>query len=139
MRNLDNLKKKKGTQAIECIGDIKNFGTSDSPQRLCSNINYADILSTLIVEAGKVCKQYASDLFISWECLLNDISKVEEKNFEITKYFGFREIGVDHETYIQAKLSAPECYGDKPYKSVFRLTVKIHNDSMVMNLTQLEL
>lgn len=138
MTNLEDLKKKRGTQVIECTGEIRNFGTDDAPQRLCSNINYTDILSALITEAGKVCKHYASDLFVSWESLLNDISKIEEKESEIVKYFGFRELGVDHEVYIQTKLAAPECYGDKPYQSVYKLVVNTRGQSITMKLTQLQ-
>lgn len=59
---LENMKKKHGTKEITCEGQIRNFGTEKIPQRLCSNINYSSILSRLIVEAGKRCEAYASDL-----------------------------------------------------------------------------
>ena len=84
---LQNMKKKRGTTEITSEGQIRNFGTEQIPQRLCSNINYSSILSRLIVEAGKRCEAYASDLFISWESMLNDISKIEE-NTNLTYYFG---------------------------------------------------
>ena len=92
---LQNMKKKHGTKEITTEGQIKNFGTEENPRRLCSNINYSSILSRLIVEAGKRCEAYASDLFISWESMLNDISKIEG-NTNLTYYFGFRDMGVDH-------------------------------------------
>lgn len=72
------------------------------------------------------------------ESLLNDISKIEEKESEIVKYFGFRELSVDHEVYIQTKLAAPEYYGDKPYQSVYKLVVNTRGQSITMKLTQLQ-
>ena len=113
---LQNMKKKRGTTEITSEGQIRNFGTEQIPQRLCSNINYSSILSRLIVEAGKRCEAYASDLFISWESMLNDISKIEE-NTNLTYYFGFRDMGVDHELFIQTRLDSPEAYGEKPFES----------------------
>lgn len=121
---LQNMKKKRGTTEITSEGQIRNFGTEEIPQRLCSNINYSSILSRLIVEAGKRCEAYASDLFISWESMLNDISKIEE-NTNLTYYFGFRDMGVDHELFIQTRLDSPEAYGEKPFESIFRLDVKV--------------
>lgn len=62
--------------------------------------------------------------FISWESMLNDISKIEE-NTNLTYYFGFRDMGVDHELFIQTRLDSPEAYGEKPFESIFRLDVKV--------------
>lgn len=134
---LQNMKKKHGTKEITTEGQIKNFGTEENPRRLCSNINYSSILSS-IVEAGKRCEAYASDLFISWESMLNDISKIEG-NTNLTYYFGFRDMGVDHELFIQTRLDAPEAYGEKPFESIFRLDVKVDTEknALKMNLIQI--
>lgn len=136
---LEKMTKKRGTTEITCEGQIRNFGTEENPQRLCSNINYSSILSRLIVEAGKRCESYASDLFISWETMLNDISKIEE-NTNLTYYFGFRDMGVDHELFIQTRLDSPEAYGEKPFESIFRLTVDVNaeRELLKMVLTQIQ-
>lgn len=138
MKNLQSMKIKKGTDPIICYGAVRNFGTEEEPSRLCSNINYSDILSKLIMEAGTTCKHYASDLFISWENLLLDISKIETEKAEMIRYFGFRESGVDHESYILTKLSAPDCYGKHPYQSIYRLTVLINKEQFTMKLEQIQ-
>ncbi len=87
-------------------------------------INYSGVLTKLIQEAGTVTANYASDLFISWECFLKEAEKkMESQNdFEITTFFGFRENGVDGPEYISLKLSSPEIYGS-PYISIFRLNM----------------
>lgn len=138
MRKLESIHSKKAIKPIICRGRIRNFDTGTEKGRLCSNINYSEILSRLINEAGQVCRSYSSDLFISWENLLLDISKTEEENAEIIRYFGFREFGVDHEAYVKTRLSAPDCYGDHPYYSIFKLTVSLKGDRIEMKLEQLE-
>ena len=134
---LKNMKKKSRTKEIRCEGSINNLGTEDNPKRLSSNINYSAILSRLIVESGKICKSYASDLFITWETMLTDVSKVETDK-RLTYYFGFRSMGVDHEKFIQARLDSPGVYGEKPFKSIFRLdvTVDINRKNLIMELIQ---
>lgn len=121
---LENMKKKRGTKEITCEGQIRIFDINEQKMIRKEYVPYSNILSRLIVEAGKRCKSYASDLFISWESVLNDISKIEE-NTNLTYYFGFRDMGVDHEVFIQTRLDSPEAYGEKPFESIFRLDVKV--------------
>lgn len=71
----------------------------------CWNINYSDILTFLIQKAGTICKNYASDLFISWISLENKM-KQEGQEYAGGKYlFGFRESGVDHDNYVLSRLN----------------------------------
>lgn len=133
---LANMKQKRGTKKIEIVGEIRNYGTAEEPQRNDLYFSCSTILSKLITEAGKACKSYSSDLFISWESMINDIQKCDN-DAEMTYYFGFRELGVDHKDYIETRLECPECYGEKPYKSIFRLHIKMMGDSVKMTLTQL--
>ncbi len=90
--------------------------------RLEHFVNYSRILTILIQEAGRVCADYASDLFISWESLLDEAEKKmkEKADFTLTTFFGFREQGVDGPFYINEKLSDEKVYGD-PYASIYRL------------------
>ena len=87
-------------------------------------VNYSRILTILIQEAGRVCADYASDLFISWESLLVEVEKKmkEKANFTLTTFFGFREQGVDGPLYITEKITNENVYGD-PYASIYRLDV----------------
>lgn len=106
--------------------------------KLCYDINYSNILTKLIQLAGINCKHYASDLFISWESLLKEM---EEKGVDFAggKYlFGFRESGVDHNSYV---LNTFNPYGyitsnpQKHYKELYLLEIKVEKaEEMVMRL-----
>lgn len=66
-------------------------------------INYSGILTLLIQTAGKICKHYASDLFITWSSLEEKLSNVEYEGGKIL--FGFREMGVDSNTFVLSRLN----------------------------------
>lgn len=134
---LENMKQKKRTQIITAQGQIMTHDDKGNKHdRLVPNINYSSILSRLIQEAAKKCKNYASDLFVSWQCLLADISKMDKPG-TITEYFGFREMGVDHEIFIQIKMDSQETYGSDIYSSIFRLDVKTDESYVYMELIQI--
>ena len=42
-----------------------------------NNINLSEILDRLIFSAGRFCQRYASDMFISWQYVLNTIKKLK--------------------------------------------------------------
>ena len=88
------------------------------------SINYSDILTFLIQVAGKICKYYASDLFITWSSLEEKLKDVEYTGGKIL--FGFRESGVDSNTFILSRLNN---YGKeqmkKDIKELYLLEVKI--------------
>ena len=75
---MENLKPKKSFEPIEAYGTILPVNMKDTDDRIHANINYSEILSKLIDEAGIHCKAYASDLFISWQHFLNDVSKQDK-------------------------------------------------------------
>lgn len=137
-KHLDKLKVQAESE-IKCGGEIRIVQDENGTEKVCLNINYSDILSRLIVEAGTVCKHYASDLFISWDSLLKDLSNVQGRFAEINRFFGFRENGVDNGENIDAVLSSPETYGKNPYKSIFKITVTMDrkNERLVMDLCEL--
>ena len=92
----------------------------------CWNINYSDILTFLIQKAGTICKHYASDLFISWSSIENKMKK-EGSEYAGGKYlFGFRESGVDHDTYVLSRLNNYGVEGlKKEVKELYLLEVSI--------------
>lgn len=102
--------------------------------------NYSSILSKLIVVAGKHCKHYASDLFISWNSLLEKANELDAtgKGDGFTEYFGFRESGVDHETFIKCRLENSGCYGENPYKAIYKVDVS-YNKYFDVQLRLIEL
>lgn len=95
------------------------------------NINYSSILSDLICKAGRYCKHYASDLFIDWKEIENGL---DDPNYEGGIYlFGFREMGVDHDTFIQCILDDPwktarQAIKDN-YHEIMMLTVKADRET----------
>lgn len=101
--------------------------------------NLTRILDVLIKEAAN-CESYASDLFISWEYIMMDIRKASELSYKqgFTYYFGFRNLGVDHESFIQARLDATEIYG-KVYRSLYRLHITVKGSEVQGTLVSLSL
>lgn len=92
--NVNNL------QLANCIDD--NFGQwSFNENKWC--INYSSMLSFLIKQAGTHCKNYASDLFITWQTV--EILLKDPDAFHGTVFFGIRENGVDHLEFICNRLT----------------------------------
>lgn len=60
------------------------------------DVNYSDILTKLIQEAGRICNYYASDLFIHWEYKVHDLIKHNALK-SITYNIGFRLSGIEME------------------------------------------
>lgn len=91
----------KGVGSVVSVKGSAAFRESGG-NRLEHFVNYSRILTILIQEAGRVCADYASDLFISWESLLDEAEKKmkEKADFTLTTFFGFREQGVDGPFYI---------------------------------------
>ena len=110
----------------ECTGSWSNknpyyYGVSKEGK---FSINYSDILTFLIQVAGKICKYYASDLFITWSSLEEKLKDVEYTGGKIL--FGFRESGVDSNAFVLSRLNN---YGkeqmDKDIKELYMLEVEI--------------
>ena len=88
-------------------------------------INYSSILTTLIQNTGRFCERFASDLFIDWSTI---DSKLQDGSMETGSYFfGLRDSGVDHESFIDSRMSS---YGfsSYQYRKIFRLDVVTTED-----------
>ena len=101
------------------------------------DVNLSSILDILIKEAAK-CTRYASDLFISWE-QVEELLKKEQLIFPKKFFFGFRDMGVDHLAYIQAKYD-PKNIGITPdYRCIYMLQGKFENEySISFTLYEIE-
>ena len=121
---LENFKFNPDSTIIEENG----YWQHDMFGKLCYDINYSGILTKLIQEAGKNCRYYASDLFISWNSLIREM---EEKgiDFEGGKYlFGFRESGVDHNNYVFNVFNPYGCITSNVkgyYKELYMLDIMV--------------
>lgn len=92
------------------------------------HINYSSILTELIKCAGK-CTYYASDLFIEWESVVNNLNNPD---YEGGSYkFGFRDSGVDNAKQILSNRDNPN-----HYNCIRALTITVDEDEMTMELTE---
>ena len=88
------------------------------------DISYSDILTYLIQTAGRVCKHYASDLFITWCGLTETLREFDCSNEKIL--FGFRESGVDSNTFVLSRLNNYGKEGlDAEIKELYLLDITI--------------
>lgn len=89
------------------------------------NINASSIWTKLIQEAGRWCRDFASDL-------LCDYMQIQEKMDAATletesHLFGFREYGVDHDNFIFSRYSNQTVYGSAAleYRAIWRLDIAV--------------
>lgn len=69
-------------------------------------INLSSQESFLIKKAAEYCSYYASDLIISinsMEKKMGKIKEYEDKNGQLVEWFGFRDMGVDHDAFIESR------------------------------------
>ena len=89
-------------------------------------INYSSILTRLIQEAGRYCESYASDLFIDWRTI---DEQLEDGSIETeSKLFGFRESGVDHTEFVYSRLYNSIRWGHYEYRSIWKLDIVVEDD-----------
>ena len=87
------------------------------------NINYSSILTKLIQECGRLCENYASDLFIDWSVI---DERLREKTIETSTYlFGIREDGIDHNSFILSRYNNSGCHAKYEYRKIYRLDVVV--------------
>ena len=112
-----------GTKAIEEVG--RDF-----------DINYSTILTKLIKECGRLCERYASDLFIDWHNIEEDI---RNKIIGTSTYlFGIREDGVDHNEFILSSYNTNGYNAKYRYRKIYRLDVIVDDERIIMRLYEVE-
>ena len=94
-----------------------------------STLTYSSILTKLIQEAGRWCKRYASDLFIDWYYLMQDINNgnLDDR----TMLFGFREDGVDGNRFVCSRSSQDSIVAGYEYRALWRLDIHIDDEGYV--------
>ena len=97
------------------------------------NVNYSDILTRLIQEAGKHCKYYASDLFIDWATICKKLENPECEDEAFV--FGFVENGIDNKEIVEEQMNENGAFMLRYYKSVWLLTIaKTKHEHLRMRL-----
>lgn len=93
------------------------------PQKGMYVVNYSSVLTALIQIAGRICKRYASDLFIDWKSI---DAAFRDKSYNGGRYlFGFRENGVDHAAYILGRLNDSWMRYKHQIKEIYLLEIKV--------------
>ena len=115
--------KKYNSKVIEAYG--RNF-----------DINYSSILTKLIQECGRLCESYASDLFITWNSI---VEKLKAETMETSAYlFGIREMGVDHNEFVLMRYNNYGYHARHEYRKIYRLDVIIDGDQIRMELYEID-
>ena len=99
------------------------------------DINYSSILTKLIQECGRLCENYASDLFIDWNSI---VQKLKDKTMETsTHLFGIREMGVDHNEFILSRYENNGHFAKYEYRKIYKLDVVVEGDLITMKLYEI--
>lgn len=86
-------------------------------------INSSSVLTALIQIAGRICKRFASDLFIDWKSI---DAALRDKSYNGGKYlFGFRENGIDHAAYVLGRLNDSWMHYKHQIKEIYLLEIKV--------------
>lgn len=89
-------------------------------------LNYSSIFSELI-HAAIVCEYYASDVFIDLKQIECAITGAENKVF----YLGYRDSGVDGNTFVKSRLSGNKYY---EYIRLYRLEISSDGKDITVEL-----
>ena len=84
----------------------------------------AGLFTLLIKEAGRLCDNYASDMFIDLQTLHKDLNGTTSVLFEQETYqyvVGIRDMGVDSESFVKCHAEREEC--SYAYREMFLITV----------------
>lgn len=90
------------------------------------DINYSNILTKLIQLAGRYCESYASDLFIDWSTI--DRMILDGTIHSYSHLFGFREMGVDHNSFVFSRANESYRYFEYAYRAIWRLDIEVQFD-----------
>lgn len=111
---------------------ITATGYADSRDHF--DINSSSILTTLIQEAGRYCESFASDLFIDWQRVLETIDAARPGDLQVSFLFGFRQNGVDHDSFIFSRFNQYDYHAKHEYRSLWRLDITFPGREIVMKL-----
>lgn len=89
-------------------------------------LNYSSIFSELI-HAAIVCEYYASDVFIDLQSIEKAIKEAENRVF----YLGYRDSGVDGNTFVKSRLSQNRNY---EYIRLYKLEISVDDGYITAEL-----
>ena len=103
--------------------DIIAEGMRPKSPNDAGNINYSTILTKLIQDTGRFVESFASDLFIDWNTVIEDI--IGDDPIDKIYAFALRESGVDHMPFLCSHVSqSKETYRfPEEYRRVYLLWI----------------
>ena len=106
------------TISFEKINETSAFWNDKNE---CYDVNMSSIYSFLIQEAGRWIERYSSDILYGFKNINEFLS--ENGAFEYTEYFGMRENGCDHFSYIKNNLIDNK-YQSTYYRKIYAVQMK---------------
>ena len=111
-----DIKYSHGERVIEADGRYLSYMDS-------VDVNDSSIWTRLIQEAGRKCDSYASDLLIDYDSYKRDLPELVKRKENFRWLFGFRQTGVDHAGFIEARTG-------EPYISKFALDLTVEDGEL---------
>lgn len=93
-------------------------------------LNYSSIFSELI-HAASVCEYFASDVFIDLQCIEKAINDADNDAENKVFYLGYRNSGVDGNTFVKSRLSENRNY---EYIRLYRLEISVRGEYITAEL-----
>lgn len=125
MLNLNDLIND-GKITLEKISDASGtYRRSIWKQEPYMEINLSSQYSFLIKKAAEYCSHYASDLIISinsMETKMGKIDEYEQAKGQLVEWFGFRDMGVDHDDFIESRGIASD-----EYKAIYVIVFELED------------
>lgn len=106
----------------ELIKDVGQITEKTGSWEKYTLINYSDIFTELIQAAGNLCERYASDLFYDLKAIEESVIKLENAVY----YIGFRELGVDGNSFVKCRLESDKY--SLEYRRLYRLEMYVEKD-----------
>ena len=95
------------------------------------SINDSSILTKLIQETGRFAERFASDLFIDWRDVEHFIATGDTESK--TWFFGIRECGVDHDSFINSRMANSKQYWKYEYRKIYRLDAFVKEEDYAIS------
>jgi len=125
----------------------KTVATADGQNAACTNTS--DILTHLIQTVGKSVERWASDLFITWESIVEVMKTLSDGEIGESSIFAFglRQDGVDDSTYIILRLMDTNPLTDPDkfdeirkvyYRHIFALKIEKTENGLCMILKNIQ-
>ena len=91
-----------------------------------NNINLSSEVSYIIKEVGRLCDDYASDIYYDLKQLFNDLEGEKSVLFDKPEYqwvAGIRDMGVDHDNFIECALRDRGNL-EKRYRAIYEISIE---------------